>query len=137
MIMDEDRTVKPVVVVRSRVSRLTKEGNEGQRVVALWSMILVEVTIEVWTVVAVTRLVLFTILVMVEDIHLVESLVSTDVVVLGVILVSQNFKQLPTLQSSCFDRRVKPFLGLVPPRTAIDAQNSPHTTNMLEVSGQL
>ena len=47
MIIDEDRTVVPVVVVRSRVSRLTKDGKEGQKVVALWSMILVEVTIEV------------------------------------------------------------------------------------------
>ena len=47
MIIDEDRTVVPVVVVRSRVSRLTKDGKEVQRVVALWSMVLVEVTIEV------------------------------------------------------------------------------------------
>ena len=87
--------------------------------------------------VAVTRLVLLTALVMVEDIHIVENLVSTWVVVLGVVLVSQNFRQLPTLQSSCFDKRVKPFLGLMPPRTAMNAQNNPHTTNMLEVSGQL
>ena len=47
MIIDEDRTVVPVVVVRSRVSRLTKDGKVVQRVVALWSMVLVEVTIEV------------------------------------------------------------------------------------------
>ena len=74
---------------------------------------------------------------MVEEIHLVENLVLTWVVVLGVISVSQNFRQLPTLQFSCFDKRVKPFLGLMPPSTVIDAQNKPHTTNMLEVSGQL
>ena len=47
MIIDEDRTVVPVVVVRSRVSRLTKDGKEVQRVVALWSMVLVEVMKEV------------------------------------------------------------------------------------------
>ena len=47
MIIDEDRTVVPVVVVRSRVSRLTNDGKEVQRVVALWSMVLVEVTTEV------------------------------------------------------------------------------------------
>ena len=47
MIIDEDRTVVPVVVVRSRVSRLTKDGKGVQRVVALWSMVLVEVTTEV------------------------------------------------------------------------------------------
>lgn len=47
MIIDEDRTVVPVVVVRSRVSRLTKDGKVVQRVVALWSMVLVEVTTEV------------------------------------------------------------------------------------------
>ena len=132
MIMDEDRAEDPVVIVRSRVSRLTKDGNEGQTVVVLRLMILVEVMIEVWSVVAVTRLVLFTTLVMVEDIHLVENLVSTCVVVLGVVVVSQNFKQLPTLQSSCLDKRVT-FRGLMPSSTATDAQNNPHTTNMLEV----
>ena len=47
MIIDEDRTVVPVVVVRSRVSRLTKDGKVVQRVVVLWSMVLVEVTTEV------------------------------------------------------------------------------------------
>ena len=35
MIIDEERTVVPVVVVRSRVSRLTRDGTEGQEVVAL------------------------------------------------------------------------------------------------------
>ena len=80
-----------------------------------------------------TRLVLFTILVSVEDTHLVENLVSTWVEVVGSILVSQNFRQVPTLQFSCFDNRVKLFLGLMPPNTAIDVQNSPHTTIMLEV----
>ena len=47
MIIDEDRTIVPVVVVRSRVSRLTKDGKGVQKVVALWSMVLVEVTTEV------------------------------------------------------------------------------------------
>ena len=46
-IVVEDKTVVPAVVVRSRVSRLTRDGKEVQEVVALWSMILVEVTREV------------------------------------------------------------------------------------------
>ena len=137
MIVVEDKGMVSVAVVRSLVSRLTRDGKERQGFVALCSMILVEVTSEVWRVVAVIMLVLFIILMVVEETHLVENLVSKWVLVTGASLVSQNLRQLPTLQSFCWDKKVKPFPILVFPNTARETQNNPHTANMLEVVGQL
>ena len=47
MIVVEDKAMVSVAVVRSLVSRLTRDGKERQGFVALCSMILVEVTSEV------------------------------------------------------------------------------------------